>query len=239
MDGYRKELKFIVGDDVLTDVRCRISPLMRYDEHQAGDHYNIRSIYFDSPARTCLAQNLAGVSPREKYRIRTYNGSSDVIKAEIKIRHRDAISKMSAPIDTDMFEALVLKGSFAATVSLSGMINGSSDRSGRVFEKYLARIMNDMYLPVCIVEYERTAFVYDIGNVRVTFDRNITASTETDRMFAPYLAGRSVLSGNRHILEIKYDEFLPDEIRQVLGGLGLERCSCSKYALGCVATAEG
>ena len=66
MDGYRKELKFIVTDNVMTDVMNRISGIMQRDRHQKGDHYKIRSLYLDSPDLTCFAQNMAGVSPREK-----------------------------------------------------------------------------------------------------------------------------------------------------------------------------
>ena len=107
MDGYRKELKFIVGEDILLDVANRISGLMRPDEHQKGDHYVIRSIYLDSPALTCYRENKAGVSAREKYRIRAYDCSDELILAEIKIRHRDTISKMSTPISRKLFDALI------------------------------------------------------------------------------------------------------------------------------------
>ncbi len=241
MTGYRKELKYIVSDAVLADVRGRICPLMRRDEHQKGDHYRIRSIYFDSPTFTCYRENQAGVSPREKYRIRTYDCSEDTIKAEIKIRYRDTISKMSTRISRDLFDRLVLKERSEAVSALLELSDNMPAGPGedadtafdRVLEKYLVRIMNDMYAPSCIVDYERSAYVYDIGNVRVTFDRNITVSHEYGRMFDEKCSGKAVLSDNMHILEIKYDEFLPDEIKMILAGVGLERISCSKYALCC------
>ncbi len=118
MNGYRKELKYIVGDDTFTDIRNRIIPLMRRDEHQTGDHYRIRSLYFDSPSLACYRENMAGVSPREKYRIRTYNGSDDVISAEIKIRHRDTISKMSTKISSQVYDDLVTGNRFEAVATL-------------------------------------------------------------------------------------------------------------------------
>ena len=230
MKGYRKEQKYIVGDDQLADVANRISPLMRRDIHQKGDHYRVRSVYFDSPTLECYRQNMAGVSPREKYRIRTYDCSSDTISAEIKIRHRDTISKMTARIGRDLYDRLVFGDRAARIEALLGL-TGEDKGSERVFEKYLMRIMNGMYRPVCIIDYERSAYVYDIGNVRITFDRNVTVSEDFAGMFEARLPGRAVLADNRHILEIKYDEFLPDEIAAVLGGMGLCRCSCSKYAL--------
>ena len=233
MDGYRKELKYIVGDDVMLDCRCRIAALMKKDVHQPGDFYRIRSVYFDSPSHTCFYENAAGVSTREKYRIRTYNCSPDLAIAEIKIRHREAISKMSAKISAQMAEALISKTGDTLHV-LSEAISKSReegrDDEARVLEKYLAKISTQAYRPSVIVDYERSAYVYDIGNVRITFDRNVFGSQEYARFFDENLTGRPALDGGEHILEIKYDEFLPDEILSVLGGLGLQRSSSSKYA---------
>lgn len=237
MNGYRKELKYIVSDDVFADMRNRIEGFMRSDEHQNGDHYGVRSIYFDSPALSCFAENLAGISTREKYRIRRYDCVDDVIVAEIKIRHRDTISKMSTLIDRELYDVLVSGDHHGAVNALMRQvgqraqgIRGPEDPD-RVLEKYLARIMNEMYAPSCMVDYERSAYVYDIGNVRITFDRNITASREYDRMFDDKLTGIPALPRNTHILEIKYDEFLPDEIKTVLGGMDLVRSSSSKYVM--------
>ncbi|MCR5649989.1 MAG: polyphosphate polymerase domain-containing protein [Lachnospiraceae bacterium] len=235
MDGYRKELKFIVGDDVLLDVRNRIKALLRPDPHQKGDHYRIRSIYFDSPSFVCCRENTAGVSPREKYRIRTYDCGRDTIVSEIKIRHRDTISKMNALITEEVFYGLISGDIIRASRILSGLIDSGeyrNEREKRVLEKYLARITADLYSPACIIDYERSAYIYDIANVRITIDRNITASDSFERMFDPALTGRPVLDGNMHVLEIKYDEFLPGEISSVLSGMGLTRSSSSKYAMG-------
>lgn len=222
MNAYRKELKYIVGDDVLFDVKNRINGLMRKDRHQQGDHYRIRSVYFDSPDLCCYRENLAGVSPREKYRLRTYDMSDNVINAEIKIRHRDTITKMSTVISRELFDTLMSGG------SPRDLLTGEMSRT---LEKYAVRILSQKYKKVCIVDYERSAFVYEPCNVRITLDRNITASREFCKMFEPDLAGIPVIDGGRHILEIKYDEFLPGEIKDVLGGLALERCSSSKYVL--------
>ena len=230
MNGYRKELKYIVGDDVLLDVRNRISGLMRPDEHQRGDYYRIRSVYFDSPVYACYRENLAGISSREKYRIRTYNCSDSAIMAEIKIRHAGTISKMSAKIDRKMYEKLISSDFSVRCEAFSIPRDYESDSMRHVMEKYLVRITNQGFCPAVIVDYERTAYVYDICNVRITFDRNLTAYGDFNRMFEQNLPGRAVLDGGMQILEIKYDEFLPDEIRTALSGAGLKRTSCSKYA---------
>ena len=233
MIGYHKELKYIVDDRTLTDVRNRISGLMRPDEHQQGDHYKIRSLYFDSPALKCYRENLAGISTREKYRIRTYGCNPDELFAEVKIRHRETISKISAQITEDFFASLLSDDKGSAMNLLSHAIEHSTNEAvgdeKRVLEKYFARYMIDHFKPVVIIDYERSAFVYDICDVRITFDRNVFASTDHTRMFDANLTGRPALDDGMHILEIKYDEFLPDEIKKVLGGLRLNRCRSSKY----------
>ncbi len=232
MRANRKELKFIVGKDILLDVRNRINPLMKKDPHQQGDFYRIRSLYFDSPDHRCFRENKAGVSPREKYRIRIYNCAPDPVMAEIKQRHRDTITKKSALIDRSFFERLI-KSSPADSVNAleEAALSCGQEEAKAVLEKYMEHVANEFYLPACIVDYERSAYVYDICNVRITFDTNIMGSCEFDRMFDHTLTGRAALDGDMHVLEIKYDEFLPDEIAGVLGGLGLSRSSCSKYAL--------
>ncbi len=247
MNGYRKELKYIVGDDVLMDVCNRINGIMRPDEHQTGDHYDIRSIYFDSIDLRCFRENKAGVSPREKFRIRSYNCHDDLILAEIKVRQRDTISKLSTKIPREMFDAMILHDqSKAGELLISALHEYEDTYSGKddggdteehwgrtVLAGYLTKVMNERFVPAAIVCYERTAFVYDLCNVRITFDRNVFASNECERFFDTDLTGRPALEPGLHILEIKYDEFLPAEIRSVLGGLRLSRSSSSKY-VGCM-----
>ena len=234
MNSHRKELKFIVSDTTLLDVRNRINGIMTYDRHQNGDHYRIRSVYFDSHDYRCYRENLAGVSPREKYRIRTYDCNANVIFAEIKTNYRNTVSKLHTNISHDTFDILT-SGDPQSAMVLSEKIRQmetDGDQIGkRVLEKYMNALLAGNMLPVCIVDYARCAYVYPIGNVRITFDRNITASKDLARMFDPSLTGRCALFDNKHILEIKYDEFLPDEIRSLLSGAGLSRTSCSKYVL--------
>ena len=221
MNGYRKELKFIVNESLLLDVENRIKAVMHRDKHQKGDFYRIRSIYLDSPSKSCYYENLSGIGTREKYRIRIYDCSDAKISAEIKIRHRETISKMSADISRDALESVIL-GDF------HGM--GQHFCGNRTLDKYLVKLQGSMYRPEVIVDYERCAYVYDIGNVRITFDRNVTASREFDRFFDENLLGRPAIEEGKHVLEIKYDEFLPDEIAGLFPGVLLERDSCSKYA---------
>ena len=92
--------------------------------------------------------------------------------------------------------------------------------------------------PKAIIEYERTAFVYPAGNVRITFDRNIMASRFCSAFFQDSVPEMTpVLPTGMHVLEVKYDEFLPDAIAGALELGNLRRTAFSKYYLGCLALA--
>lgn len=220
MQAYRKELKFYCSDADLVDIENCIKTVMKRDDHQDGSFYNIRSIYFDDPFDICFLENAAGVGVRNKYRIRIYNCQNQLIRAEIKSRYRDTISKSSALLSMTQYESIMNRRNLHL---LAG--------KGEVYEQYLEKILSEAYRPVSIVEYERKAFVYQPCNVRITFDRNIVVSTNYDRFFDENMKSIPMLPKGVHVLEIKYDEFLPDFIGELLQGKQLKRVSCSKYYL--------
>lgn len=85
--------------------------------------------------------------------------------------------------------------------------------------------------PKVIVSYQRTPFVYAPGNVRITLDRNIGSSQDFSRFFDPRLPVRPILPKGQHILEVKYDEFLPDFLYQAMSLGTLRQATFSKYYL--------
>jgi len=92
-------------------------------------------------------------------------------------------------------------------------------------------MLSAMCLPKVLVEYERLAFVSEIGNVRITFDRNIVASGEVDRFFEEDIVRVPVLEDGLSVLEVKYDELLPSYFSQALELCDLMQSTCSKYVL--------
>lgn len=233
MNGYRKENKYIVDESVLQEVQNRITPLMQIDPHQKGDYYSIRSIYLDSPDYRSFRENLAGTSPREKLRIRIYNGDSSKISAEVKIRHRETISKLSADISKETLDAIVHNDlARLPELILKDMESekNSKETKKKALEKYMMYIMGEGYAPACMVNYERCAYVYNPCNVRITFDRNVETTRNYADFFCDTLPAIPVFEHGMHVLEVKYDEFLPDVLQETLGGVLPPRTNCSKYA---------
>ena len=85
--------------------------------------------------------------------------------------------------------------------------------------------------PVVIVEYERIPYVYKNGNVRVTFDTQISSSPNITDFFSDTLPRRPIMSVGQHLMEVKFDEYLPDFIYRSLNLGKLQQTAYSKYYL--------
>ena len=99
----------------------------------------------------------------------------------------------------------------------------------RVLKNLIILMYTELFKPKVIVEYDRVPYIYSLGNVRITIDENIRSSIEIDRFFETSLPTRSVLQSGQHILEVKYDEFLPGHIKDVLELGVFTQTAFSKY----------
>lgn len=216
---YRHELKFEVSDIELKKIEYRIKPFLHKDEHQNGDYYLIRNIYLDDMYDSCLSENMAGTDKRHKYRIRTYDGNSDIIKLERKSKEHNMTHKDSTVVSPDMCRTY-----------MNGLVPLLRDCKSKLEKELFVAAKTKRMLPKCIVEYERSAYVMRTGNVRVTFDRNIRGTLNVQDFFEERIDAIPVLRSGMHILEVKYDEFLPQYLLEVLDLGCLHRQSFSKYA---------
>ena len=216
--NYRHELKFQVSDKELEILRHRLKPLMATDTHQINSSYKIRSLYFDDYNNSCMYENEDGIDNRQKYRIRIYNGDSSLIKLEKKMKYRGMTRKNSVKIsinDCHMY--------------LHGIAPPITFSTTPLEKDFYTKLKVSGMHPVSIVEYERTAFVEPRGNVRITFDRNISGSNNLTNFLDSDITVIPLLPKGQHILEIKYDELLPEYIFHVLNINTLQKTSFSKY----------
>ena len=84
--------------------------------------------------------------------------------------------------------------------------------------------------PKVIVEYDRNAYVYPPGNVRITFDRNVRAGWDMNHFLQKREQNYHYLEEGR-IVEVKYDELLPGFIERMLETGNMQQISFSKYCL--------
>lgn len=219
--SWRHELKFICDMAQLKIVESRLKPLLRLDDHVgSGGQYCIRSVYFDDQWDTCYRENEDGTDPREKFRIRIYDGSDERITLELKQKMRGMTRKLSCPLSRQQCEA-ALRGEPIS----DGM--GSSE----LLRLFSAQQRERRLAAKVIVEYDRVPYVYRPGNVRITMDENIRSSRQTKRFLEQDFVRRPIMPVGMHVLEVKYDDFLPDTVRQVLQLNTLQRTSFSKYYL--------
>ena len=216
---YRVELKYLVSELQLVFLQKQLEQIMSYDKyHPNGESYVIRSLYFDDLYDSCFQENEDSTDYREKFRIRTYNGEFSVIHLEKKEKIHGYTRKKKEDLSYEDCMCYINK----EPVLLKA-------EDGDLKKKLYASIQLSHYQPVQIVEYERIAMVESNGNVRVTFDRNIGGTNQIHTFFDEILPVTPVLPAGIHILEVKYDEFLPDPIKEILNSISLNRISFSKY----------
>ena len=198
--------------------RLRLSAVARRDGHGQNGRYEIRSLYFDDPRDTALREKLDGVARREKFRIRYYNGDASYICLEKKVKWDGLCGKRSVLLSTQEVQ-LLLDGNL-----------GWMPSSGRplIQELYWKMKANGLR-PRTLVDYTRDAYVFPAGNVRVTLDFNIRTGLGSTDFLNP--SAITVPAGDAPaILEVKWDEFLPDIIRDAVQLPGRHTSSFSKYA---------
>lgn len=229
--GLRHELKYCISYADYYELRSRALSFMRRDPHGRDGRYFIRSLYLDDIYLSNYNQKVDGWERRRKYRIRTYDLSRDTIKFEIKDKFDSFISKSSSLITYEQYRDII-KGNFGFA---GEMIRTNSD-GGR--EKALRIGYIDcackILRPQVVVDYTREVFICDEGNVRMTFDMNLRAGQGTGDMFDPHLPTVSAYDSGKMILEVKYDDFLPEYIKKMLRSLSLWQSAESKYAMCCL-----
>lgn len=218
---YRHELKHYVNYHQYFTIRQRLGPLMTQDANanEAGE-YLIRSLYFDDINNTALHEKLGGVRDRVKYRIRIYNGEDNIIHFEKKIKMNDYIAKVKESITREMYDE-ILKGNYEVL---------NLPHQPLLYEIYHAA-NNVLLRPKVIVDYVREAYTSKLGNVRITFDKYMKTGLNNHNIFDPHLAMVDAIDHNFFVLEVKYDEYLPDYIKTALQLEGLVRQSNSKYVI--------
>lgn len=219
MSEYRHEYKYICSGQQLALIGNNIKALMRPDKYTGtGKGYVVRSLYFDDCYDSCLYDNVNGTDPREKFRIRIYNADISYIRLELKRKEKGKTRKRSCRIDETLCREM-----------MQGRPLKMDAVDAAVYRKFCLW-QNERFLrPTVIVEYDRIPYVYTDGNVRVTFDMNIRAGNDVERFMEKRLVTRPVMPLNQHILEVKFDELIPDFLYNAVQTEKLRQTTYSKY----------
>lgn len=233
--AYRREMKFLCEERQLRLIEDRIRHICRPDTYaEETGSYLVRSLYFDTYDDRCYHENLAGVDRRRKYRIRVYNDDRDRLKLECKYSYRGRKAKEVCPIDGRQYREIIEGEGFRKSFEALGPKGPDKENpeGAELLRRFLAERRTELLEPKAVVEYVRTPYVYEAGNVRITFDRAIRTSCRIRSFPERGKICRSILPEGVHVLEVKYDEVFPAAVRELLtAGQDLRSTSFSKYAL--------
>ncbi len=212
---YRVEDKYTMPNLDFFLLENRIKQFLPLDhEHQ----YKISSLYFDDCYDSDLNDTINGNPIRKKMRIRIYDDSFDTIKLEIKHKCYSRIDKKSCDITRGEMFSLI-----------NGKTISWSDKKDNPRNLFNEKILTANLRPKIIVTYDRSAYLYNAGNTRITFDSNVGSSNNIDLFGDKNLYHDGLIEDK--ILEVKYDEFVPDFVSQVLTVDSMMQISYSKYRL--------
>lgn len=218
--SFRHELKYFVNNSDIWQLRNRLRFVMEKDLNVSQNgRYKIKSLYFDNAYDDALKEKYDGISDREKFRIRLYNGDDSFIRLEKKLKHNGLNEKTSARLTREQVEAL-LKGDYDWLKSFDK----------EIYADFYYNLRVKGLRPKTIVQYIREPYVYRYGNVRVTIDSDVRTGLNSVDLFDKELLTVPVLESGKSILEIKYDEYLPDIIKTLTQIGARERTQASKYA---------
>lgn len=217
----RSELKFGITYVDYQLLRMKLRHVMKLDKHaRINGRYLIRSCYFDNVDNKVMNEKKEGFLNRDKYRVRIYNKSGAIIHLERKSKRNNQTFKSKCTLTKQEFERM-------RRYDFEWMAN---DERSLIQDLYKDSKLYQLK-PMTVVDYEREAYVYEHGNVRVTFDCKVQSSLRNTDMFNKNLPMVDVLERNEVILEVKYDDYLPTVIKMLLQGIHTRHEAYSKYQL--------
>lgn len=219
--NFRYEYKFLLNYPYYLKLRNTFKKIMRLDENSIDEKgYHIRSIYYDDVYDSAYNEKMAGLVNRKKYRVRIYNYSESRIKLEIKRKYGECTNKLSTSITMDEYEKV-----YNADV---GIFMNSDDLIKR---SYYLEERNALLRPKVIVDYFREAYVLPFNDIRITFDNDLSFARPTMDIFTDKLLSRRLSDEYSRILEVKYNNFLPNYLKEMIESYDLTRLSVSKFSL--------
>lgn len=213
---FRKELKYTIYQHEFAKLRPTLTALMRRDLHGGDFGYVVRSLYFDSVYDRDYYATVDGYLKKAKIRLRTY-GEGSAIKLELKQKEGSDSYKQSLLVSREEAECMTrCEYDFLA------------QRPEPVARKIYMRLLQGAYQPRTLVEYDREAYTYEAGDVRVTFDTGVRATASDWNLFAKNPPWTTLIPNGTGVLEVKYTSLLPPFLKRLVQTDRLEVAN-SKY----------
>lgn len=217
---FRHELKYLINEMERDSIMLHIGDVLHLDPHAKNGQYMIRSLYFDDMWDSAYEDKLVGVVTRKKYRIRVYDYQDTIIKLECKNKEDQYINKVAANLTRNEVDQI-----------LSGKFDFLKKREEEVCKNFYIECVSNHMVPKVIVDYDRIPYIYEPGDVRITFDMHVRAGMLSFDIFDNQLPTIETLEAGTLVMEVKYTEFLPEIIRNILPPASSELMAISKYVI--------
>lgn len=219
---YRNEWKYCCTVNDVGIISNRLTALLDKDSYGDDGKYEVHSLYFDDYKDSGAKENDAGVSKRFKYRIRYYNGQCQAMRLECKEKAGGLCYKESCLITPGEYQE-ILEGDVEELLWQA---------KEPLLRKFCIRCMTRKLEPKAIIHYERTAYVEESTNIRITLDNHISVSNEFLNFADGDYMRYPIQEKEQSVLEVKFDDILPGYIRHMVTNRHLIQTAFSKYCTG-------
>lgn len=210
----RYEFKYKLSGEQHAAAVNRITEHMRGDEH---GETTIQSLYFDTDDRRLIVNSLQRPVYKEKLRARSYGlaAAGSKIFVELKKKYDGVVYKRRISVPEKDLLPLVCEGKSVGDSQI---------------EKEILYFCGKYpgLRPAMLLLYDRTAYICDGSDLRITFDRNIRYRTERLDLSSG-LDGTPLLRDGEVIMEIKSGYAFPLWLTRFLSEEKIYKHSFSKY----------
>jgi len=211
---YRYEIKFVLDNSRLSDAMQWL-----YNETTAiktYDNRKVNSIYFDDVGFSSVRDNLAGISQRNKLRLRWYGEQKHTLPIfEVKTKNGRLGCKTTYPIQSIENSLMKLNIDKITSKCISGL-----EEQNIVFDEHL--------VPTLQVNYEREYYETHEG-IRITIDQNIQFS---DTQLHTTLDENNSFPYPFKVMEIKFKPSMKHTVAKLIQPLHITPKRHSKYLVG-------
>lgn len=218
--NWRYEYKYLLPVTAKVALMQQLRPLMKLDQHGDEQGYRVTSLYYDDQEQSAYFDKIDGDSERTKYRWRAYNLQPASLRLEIKIKKNNLVDKKSQSMSVDQFNKSLTGQSFFDEREMTG-----------VEKIFFIKNKTCLFKPQIVIDYQRLALIDEASQTRITFDQNLTFSSQTSNFLTEELNQKLILEPGYDMLEIKYQHFLPNYLQQLLSQSHLWPVAASKYVL--------
>ncbi len=213
--GPAFELKFELSTDDVLRMKAWARRHLHPDPHGVDGSYQVTSVYCDTPDFDVFHRS-AGYRG-SKLRLRRY-GSAAFVFLERKVKRGDQVRKRRVEVSPEDLQRL------------GGYVNGGTPPGSWSAGWFLNHALKKQVAPTCRVGYRRSAFYGVSGqqNIRLTIDENLIGVPARGWEAHPLEDGIELLSGGA-LLELKFQNSMPELFRQLLPELPLRTARVSKY----------